>query len=252
MYRIVEAERSEHERGTAADTKEHHEYALFISHDVSCRDLLHKAHVVPNGLYALKQYPLSGLGRLGTDKLRRSAFELLCTAIPRYKHRDGQICRRDAKRQRPVHSERKTGQIIYESIAEPYYSRKGKAPGRYSEYAAEYRRTAGIEHVFARDSAGGIAERLHDANLNALIVDHSGHRREADERRNEEEKHREHGCDALNDVSITFKAYIARVSVAVKDIRVGMIYVFYLLFGFIKLCRALIKLVLRRVKLCLT
>ena len=36
LYSVVQSERRQHERRTSANAQKHHEYSLFIAHDVSC------------------------------------------------------------------------------------------------------------------------------------------------------------------------------------------------------------------------
>ena len=248
---IVESERRKHKRGAAADAQKHHEYALFIAHDIARRYFLHEAHIVPHRGYTLEQNALSGLGRFRADELRRSTFEFLGAAIPCNKQRYQKVCGRYSKRQRPVHCERKSGKIVYQPVSEPDYRRERKASCRNAENTAQHGCAAGVKHVFSHNRAGGIAQRFHNAYLRALIGDHSRHRCKAHKRRDKKEKHREHGRHALDNVCVAFKADISRVCIAVEHIRIGVVDIFYLLFGRIKLGCALIKLCLCRIKLSL-
>ena len=248
---IVKSERRKHKRGAAADAQKHHEYALFIAHDVARRDFLHEAHIVPHYRDTLEQNAFSGLGRFRADELRRSTFELLGAAIPCNKQRYQKVCGRYPGCQRPVHCERKSGKIVYQPVSEPDYRRERKASCRNAENTAQHGGTAGIEHILPNYCARRIAQRLHNAYLSTLVGYHSRHRRKAHERRDEEKEHREHGRHALDNVCVAFKADISRVCIAVEHIRIGVVYIFYLLFGRIKLCCALIKLCLCRIKLSL-
>ena len=251
LDRVIKAKRRQNKRRAAADAQKHHEYALFIAHDVARRDFLHEAHIVPHYRDTLEQNAFSGLGRFRADELRRSTFEFLGAAIPCNKQRDCKVCCRYPGCQRPIHCKRKSGEIVYKSIAKPHNSRKGKASCRNAENTAQHGGTAGIEHILPNYCARRIAQRLHNTYLRALVGYHSRHRRKAHERRDKKEKHREHGRHALDNVCVAFKADISRVCIAVEHIRIGVVDIFYLLFGRIKLCCALIKLCLCRIKLSL-
>ena len=251
LDRIIKAKRRQNKRRAAADAQKHHEYALFIAHDIARRYFLHEAHIVPHRGYTLEQNALSGLGRFRADEIRRSALKLLCAAVPCNKQRYQKVCGRYSKRQRPVHCERKSGKIVYQPVSEPDYRRERKASCRNAENTAQHGCAAGIEHILPNYCARRIAQRLHNAYLSTLVGYHSRHRRKAHERRDKKEKHREHGRHALDNVCVAFKADISRVCIAVEHIRIGVVDIFYLLFGRIKLCCALIKLCLCRIKLSL-
>ncbi len=79
-----------------------------------------------------------------------------------------------------------------------------------------------VEEILHQDRAICIAQCLQNACLRPLLIDHEGHRRNADQRSHGEEKQREHRGYGAHDVRIALKAGVADVAAAVedKDIRV--------------------------------
>ena len=75
---------------------------------------------------------------------------------------------------------------------------------------------ARVEEIFAHDGGAGVAERLQDAKLPALLLHHAGHGGDADERGDQEEEEREDLCHVLDDHGIAVQAGIAHVGPAAE------------------------------------
>ena len=140
---------------------------------------------------------------------------------------------------------------VHDVIRHPQDLREDVRPADKPDDAAEERRAPGIEEVLEDDGPVSEAERHERAKLCALILDHAGHRRDAHERRQQEEKQREHARYARDDVRVALEAGVADVRAAAEDIGVRRLEFVQLRLGVVELGAVLRKLLLAACELIL-
>ena len=177
VQRIRDAKARHQQRGAAGYTDDRHPETLFVAQQVAAGDLPAKGQPPPQRGDALQQDALAGLGGAGQHQgggilLQGGAAGQRCDADRQ--HDKGAACKKCLPQPPRCGDGR---HVVHHRICGPDDGRERLEPDRQPEHRARCRRRKGVEQILLHDGCVRIAERLQGADLQALLLDHAGHRR---------------------------------------------------------------------------
>ena len=217
--RVAQAEGHQQQPHARPDAEDGHEEALLIAEQVAEGRLLRKAHPLPQEGHALQQHALALRGRRRTHQLRgRGAKFRIARRIGR-QHRAQHRNRHRRRRKPPLDGRDQHGHIDIEDVVGRLDDiGQHAAAEQDAQHAAQHRGRERIADVFGRDRALRIAQRLHRADLQALLLHHARHGRQRHQRRHQEEDRREHLPDCADAVGVHAVFDVGLNALAVKDV----------------------------------
>ena len=121
--------------------------------------------------------------------------------------------------------------MIHNAIRPVNYLGEQICTAEVTDQAAADGGAAGIKQVFSHNLSVTVPQCLQYTNLGALFLHHAVHGCHADQRRNQEEKDREHIGNAVHNGGVAFKAYIAGIGIPAQNIGGGFGDILYFLPG---------------------
>ena len=165
------------------------------------------------------------LRRLGPDQLRRVLRQRLVTAPPGYIKHDRRVYNHNRQREGPVEGQNHIGlDVQHDAVGLPENLGENGAASRNAQSTAQHCAAAGINQIFVHDLPVCIAQRFQGADLGSFFVDHPGHGGDADQRRNQDEEHREHPGNASHDIRGAVQIVVAHVAVSIQNHEIRLVH----------------------------
>ena len=135
--------------------------------------------------------------------------------------------------------------IQHDAVGLPQNLGKNGAARRDTQGAAQHRSAAGIDQVLVHNLPVGIAQCFQGADLGTFLVDHPGHGGNADQRGDQNEKHRKYPGDARHNIGGAVQIVIANVAVPVQNGQIRRIHGVNLIPGIQQLFLGILQLLFR-------
>ena len=179
---------------------------------------MNKGKLPPDKRQSFQQHPLARFRCAGTHQLCRPRAERLVaggeSGQPGAKHRH----RRTHRRIIPSKRRHRIRQIIHNAVCPDNHPRKKLESHRQPDGASYHACRNGIKQILGDNRPFSVSKRLHGADLRTLLLYHSGHGRQADKRRHQNEKDREHLGDCVHLFGVLLVTGIAGIVVPVPDV----------------------------------
>ena len=209
---IPQAEASHQHGGAAGDADDRHKEPLFVAEQVADGDLVGKFQPPPQGLYVLQQDAFARRGRFGPHQFRRPIPQGAPQGAQGRQQHGGQNAARGHQHKGQVAAGPDGGQLVQHRIGvgdDPWQQgQEHRQAGGGPQHAGQ----GGIQQIFARDGAVGIAQGLQRADDAPVLVDHAGHGSGGHQGRHQEEEDGEHLGDGGHLFRVTAVENIAFVA----------------------------------------
>ena len=215
---IPDAEARHQQSRTAADAHKHHGQPLTVAEDVADGNLIQEAQAAPQGRFLDHQF-LACCWRFRANQLRRNLPKRFMATIPGHKQHGQRIGDKHSQCHTPVKPQLDHGlHKQHDLVGLPQDRRKNDAAQSHTQQAPQYRAASCIEQVLTDDGSAAVAQSLQGADLGPLLVHHTGHGGDADQRCHQQEEHREHPGHTGDNIRAAVQGAVTDVAVSVQNV----------------------------------
>lgn len=216
---VMQAESHKDEAHASRNADDGHEKALFISEHVAHGGLLRKAEPLPQERDALHEHAFARLRRLGAHDLRgtlaRNAETGKESRKPRAQHACGD---RDPALQKIVRQNERMQAGIQQGVCVHDDEREELFADQNAEHRTRERGQERVTQIAQENESVAAAERLERSDLLALLLHHSRHCRQADERRDKKEDDGKKLPEARDALGVVFKIDVRLYGVSPQNV----------------------------------
>ena len=177
-----------------------------------------EGHSFPQGADVLKEDALARLWRARAHQARGRFAQRGKAGPERCKGRAGNCRQHGEDRDPRIDAQLDIRHLIHDLIGRKDHLGEEDVTDDKADEASRQARQESVEDVLARDGEAAVAHRLQRTDLHALLFDHARHRRQAHERRHEEEDHGEDACKVRHALGVLAVARVAGVITAAEEI----------------------------------
>ena len=215
---MIQPEACQQQCRTAADADHGHQHSCTVPEEIADRDLCMEAELPPEPFAFFEQDALAVLRCLRAHQLRGHFLHDRRTDCS-CRHAGADQCGRQTnQRIAPVIRAVDLRIMIHHLITSEQHPREQLVADHRTDRRSEHTGQHRIQQILRRDRQAGVAECLAGSDLGALLLDHARDGRQADQRSNKQEEHREDPCDAVNTIGVVAVAAPAGIFAAVKRI----------------------------------
>ena len=256
---VAETEPDKQKAHASADADNRHVKTFLIAHQIAHCRLARKVKPRPDRRNPLQHNAPSVLRRLRPHQLCRHRPHLHIAGRQRRNARAADRTEQRKEKLRPDNRGQTQGQArIYLAVRLHDHRRQEFLAEKYADSAAADRRQHGISQIARRNRTIVIAQRLHDADLPALLIHHTGHGRQGNQRRHQEKHDRQDLSELHHPLRVLPVAFTGFDLRPVKHIPFALADIFQIVpravdfrLRIIQLRRAVIQFALLRIQLAL-